>query len=108
MLPYPRGAVTDNTKPDAIFGNQACLFDRFEGLTELGLGLYLMPTEQMHDARTIDEIKPKALDLAPLPLPRGASGPLAFLPWATAPSTVGASRRIGAINTENYHRSAPF
>src|SRR5687767_1963727 len=62
----------------------------------------------MHDALTIKEIKPKALDLAPLPLPRGAPGPLASLPRPTASSTVGASRRVGAVNTEHHHGSAPF
>src|SRR5918992_4910889 len=108
MLPYPRGAVTDDTKPHAIFGNQVCFFDFFESLAELGLGLYLMPTEQMHDALTIDEIKPKALDLAPLPLPRGASGSPVSLPRPPTSSTVGASRRVGAINAEHHHRSAPF
>ena len=45
VFPYPGGAVTDDTKPDAIFGNQACLLDLFEGLTEFGFILYLMPTE---------------------------------------------------------------
>src|SRR5688572_13098553 len=108
MLPYPRGAVTDDTKPHAIFGNQVCFFDCFESLAELGLGLYLMPTEQMHDALTIDEIKPKAFDLAPLPLPPGSPNTLAFLSWATTSSTFGASRRVGAVNTEHHHRAAPF
>jgi hypothetical protein len=69
---------------------------------------YLLPTEQMNDALAIDQIKPKALDLAPLSLPRGSPGPLASLPWATTPSISGASRRVGAINTKNHHGSAPF
>ena len=108
MLPYPRGAIADHTKPHPIFGNQACLFDLLEGLTELGLILDLMPAQQMHNALAIDEIKPKALDLTPLPLPRGSPGPLASVPGATASSTVGASRRKGAVNAENHHGSAPF
>jgi hypothetical protein len=108
VLPYPRGAITDHTKSHAIFGNQARLFDLFEGLTELGLVLNLVPTQQMHDALAIDEIKPKAFDLAPLPLPRGAPGPLASLSWATAPSTFRAGRGKGAINAKNHHGSAPF
>src|ERR687890_567035 len=62
----------------------------------------------MHQALTIDEIKPKALDLAPLPLPRGSPGPLATLPRPPASSTFGASRRVGAINTKHHHRAAPF
>ncbi len=62
----------------------------------------------MHDALSIDEIKPKALHLTPLPLPLRASGPLTSLSWPTASSTLGASRGKGAIDTEHHHRPTPF
>ena len=61
----------------------------------------------MDNALTINEIKSKALDFAPLPLPRGSSGPLASLSWARTPHALRASRGIGSINVQHHDGSAP-
>src|SRR5215813_6615172 len=89
LFPNPRGPITDHTKPYLILWNQTRLFDLLEGLTKLSLGLYLVPAQEMDDALVIDQIKPKALGIALLAVPRGASGPRVPLPSLALPSAFG-------------------
>src|ERR671915_2634440 len=98
MFPYPRCSIADHTKPHAIFGNQPCVFDLFQGVAEVGLILPLMPTEQMHDAPLIDAIKAKASGIAPRPLPLRPLGPRALLTRATPSGALGARGPKRPIN----------
>src|SRR5436305_8319342 len=75
VFPNPRGPITDHTKPYLIVWNQPRLCDLLEGLTQLCLVLHLVPAQEMDYALVIDQRKPKALGIAPLAVPRGASGP---------------------------------
>jgi hypothetical protein len=83
------------------FRNHAGLFDLLEGLAQLLLVLYLMPTEHVDDALAIEQIKTKALGVTPLPPPPSALGALAPVPGTWLPGTVRSGRYIGAINTQD-------
>ena len=108
MFPYPRGPIAHHTKADVVFRNQACLFDLGEGLAQLGFILDLMPTEQMHDAPLIDEIKSKAFGITPCPLPLRALGPRAPLTRPAASSALGASGHKRPVNAQHHYRPPPF
>src|SRR6266446_586647 len=109
VFPYPRGAVGDHAQPHLVLRNQAGLFDLLERLAEFAFILHLMPTEQMHDAFAIHQIKAKALGVMPLTLPARSLRPMTSLPRATPASAVGTHRYIGPIHTQHSHRtpSAP-
>src|SRR5215468_4251142 len=47
VFPYPLGPITDDAEAHLLCRNHASLFHLLEGLTELLLILYLMPTEHM-------------------------------------------------------------
>jgi len=47
VFPYPLGPITDDAEAHLLFRNHASLFHLLEGLTELLLILYLMPTEHI-------------------------------------------------------------
>src|SRR5207249_9507994 len=76
MFPYPLGPITDNAQAHLLFRNHPGLFDLLEGLAELLLVLYLMPTEHMDNALAIKQIATKALGVTPLPPPPRALGAL--------------------------------
>src|SRR5215510_15952701 len=107
VLPNPRGPITDHTQPDLILWNQTRLFDLLEGLTQLCLGLYLVPAQEMDYALVIEQIKPKALGISPLAVPRGASGPRVPLPRLALPSAFGTRGHVRPINAQHQHRTAP-
>src|SRR5918992_526810 len=67
-----------------------------------------MPTEQMHDAPLIDEIKAKAFGIAPRPLPLRPLGPRALLTRATPSGALGARGPKRPINAEHDHGTAPL
>ena len=69
VLPNPRSPIADHTKSNLIFGYQGRFFDLLEGVTQLFLVLHLMPAQHMDNALVIDQIKPKALGIAPLATP---------------------------------------
>src|SRR5215470_11853862 len=107
VVPNPRGPITDHTKPYLILWNQPRLFDLLERRTELLLRLHLMPAHEMDDALVIDQIKPKALGLAPLTAPRGASGPRVPLPSLALPSAFGTRGHVRPIDAQHQHRPSP-
>src|SRR5215475_10740648 len=76
VFPEPLGPITDDAQAHLLFRNHAGLFDLLEGLTELLLILYLMPTEHMDDALAVKQIEAKALRIAPLSPPPRALGSL--------------------------------
>ena len=80
VFPNPRGPITNHTKPDLILWNHTRLFDLLESLAKLCLVLHLVPAQEMDYGFVIDQIKPKALGISPLAMPRGASGPRVPLP----------------------------
>src|SRR3954466_5592047 len=90
----PRGSITDHTKPSLILWNQPRLFALLEGRTKLCLVLHLVPAQEMDYALLIDEIKPKALGISPLAVPRGASGPRVTQPRLALPSAFGTRGHI--------------
>src|SRR5215510_6401383 len=106
MFPYPLGPITDDTQAHLRFRNHPGLFDLLEGLTELLLVLYLMPTEHMDDALAIKQIETKALGVTPLPPPPSTLGALAPLPCTWLPGTVRPCRHVGTINTQYQHGAA--
>src|SRR5262245_13437550 len=106
MFPYPLSPITDDAEAHLLFWNYTGLFHLLEGLTKLLLILYLMPTEHMDDALAIQQIKAKALRVAPLPPPPRPPGPLAPAPRAGLPGTVGTGRYIGPINAQHQDRPA--
>ena len=108
VFPYPRGSITYHTQTDLLLRNQPRFFYFRERRAQFGLILDLMPTQQMHDAPLINEIKPKAFRIAPGPCPLGALGPRASLTWTTTSCTLGASGHKRAINTQHHHRTTPF
>src|SRR5215217_43489 len=89
VLPNPRSPIADHTKSNLIFGYQARFFDLLEGVTQLFLVLHLMPAQHMDNALVIDQIKPKALGIAPLAVPCSASRPAVTLSLLALPRTFG-------------------
>src|SRR5882762_7619011 len=89
VLPHPRGPLTDHPKPSLILWQHPCLLDRREGRTTWCLVVPLVPAQERADALSIDARKPQALGLAPLAVPRGASGPRVTRPRLALPSAVG-------------------
>src|SRR5256885_8929750 len=79
MFPYPLGPITDNAQAHLLFRHHPGLFDLLEGLAELLLVLYLMPTEHMDDPIPIHQIKAKAFSIPPLAAPQRPLGPMAAL-----------------------------
>jgi hypothetical protein len=65
-----------------------------------------MPTQQMDDAIPIEEVKAKALRIAPLAAPQRALGPLPSPPRTVLPGAVGTRRDEGAIDPQYHHRPA--
>src|SRR5512134_1149272 len=108
MLPYPRGPIAHHTQADVVFRNHAGLFDLGEGFAQLGFILDLMPTEHMHDAPLIEEIKSKAFGIAPCPLPLRALGPRAPLTKPTASSALGARGHKRPVNAQHHDRPPPW
>src|SRR5215471_1198209 len=106
VLPNPRGPITDHTKPYLILWNQTRLCDLLEGLTKLCLVLPLVPAQEMDSALVIEQRKPKALGLAPLAVPRGASGPRVPLPRLALPSAFGTRGHIRPIDAQHHHWTA--
>src|SRR5262249_9170064 len=81
VFPDPLGPIGHHTQPDVVFGNQAGLFDLRTGLPALFLCVHLMPTQQMDDALTMEEIEAKPFGIAPLVAPASPSRPVTRLPW---------------------------
>src|SRR5262252_11028464 len=106
VFPNPRGPITNHTKPYLILWNQPRLFDLLESLAKLFLVLHLVPAQEMDDVLVIDQIKPKALGIAPLAVPRGASGPRVPLPRLALPSAFGTCGHVCPINAQHQHRTA--
>src|SRR5919202_1125858 len=106
VFPYPFGPITDDTQAHLLCRNHTGLFDLLEGRAELLFVLYLMPTEHMDDALTIEQREAKALGIAPLPPPPRALGSRAAAPLAGLPGTVGTGRHIGPINAQHQDRTA--
>ena len=106
VFPHPLRSIAHDTESHFFFRNHARFLDLFEGLAELRLILHLMPTQQMDDAITIDQIKTEALGVAPLTLPQRASGPLASLTRPAPPRMLRSCRHIGPINAQDQHRTA--
>src|SRR5215510_16069991 len=106
VLPEPRGAIADDTKPHVIFRDQARFFDLLQGLAQLRLILHLMPTEQMDNAVLIHQIKAKALGIAPLAAPRGPSGSRLTLPRAALPGAVRTRGYVRPIDAQHQDRTA--
>jgi hypothetical protein len=86
--------------------NQTRLFDLRKGLAQLLLVVHLMPAQEMDYALVIDQIEAKALGIAPLAVPRGASGPRVPLPRLALPSTFGTRGYVGPIDAQHQHRTA--
>src|SRR5262245_18880602 len=106
VFPDPLGPITDDAQAHLLCRNQAGFFDLLEGLAELRLILYLMPTEHMDDALTIQQIEAKPFrvtPLAPPPRPLGPRMPASLLGRASA---VGTRRHIGSIDAQHHHRAA--
>src|SRR5919206_879429 len=106
VFPYPLGPITDDAQAHLLCRNQACFFDLLEGLAELRLILHLMPTQHMDNALTIQQIKAKALGVAPLPPPPRPFGPRASWPLLGLSGAVGTRRHIGASDAQHHHRTA--
>ena len=83
--------------------NQTRLFDLLEGLAKLFLVLHLVPAQEMDYALVIDEIKPKALGISPLAMPRGASGPRVTLPRLALPGAFGTRGHVRPIDAQHHH-----
>jgi len=73
-----------------------------EGFAEFGFRLNLMPTQQMRDALAIDEIKPKPLDFAGLPLPSRSPCALTSLAWSTTAKKMMMLKRCAKLPTARY------
>jgi hypothetical protein len=56
VFPYPLCSIGHHTQPHVGFRDHAGLFDLCERLSALLLRLPLMPTQQMHDPVTIEQI----------------------------------------------------
>jgi hypothetical protein len=108
IFPYPGRSIANHAKSHLIFGNQAGFFDLFQSLTGFGLSLHLMPTEQMHNALPIDQIKAESLDLTPLAFPPRALGPMPPLTRPAPPGAVGSRGGIGPIDAQYDDGSAPL
>src|ERR671924_882285 len=106
VFPYPLGPITDDTQAHLLFRNHPGLFDLLEGRTELLFVLYLMPTEHMDDALTIEQVEAKALRIAPLSPPPRSLGSRAPAPLAGLPGPVRTGRHIGPINAQHQDRTA--
>src|SRR5215216_5542483 len=106
VFPYPLGPITDDAQAYLLFRNHAGLFELREGRAELLFVLYLMPTEHMDDALTIEQIEAKALGISPLAPPPRSPGPRAPAPLAGLPGTIGTGRHIGPINAQHQDRAA--
>src|SRR5262249_34229154 len=106
VFPNPRGPITHHTKPYLILWNQTRLFDLLESLAKLFLVLHLVPAQEMDYVLVIDQIKPKALGITPLAMPRGASGPRVTLPRLALPSAVGTRGHVRSIDAQHQHRTA--
>lgn len=87
-------------------GFRFCREPLLEGIAKLFLVLHLVPTQEMHNARVIDQIQPKALGIAPLTVSRGASGPRVTLPILALPRAVGTRGHIRPIDAQHQHRAA--
>src|SRR4029450_2511960 len=106
VLPNPRSPIADHTKSNLIFGYQARFFDLLEGVPQLFLVLHLMPAQHMDNALVIDQIKPKALGIAPLATPRGASPPRVPRPRWALPSPFGPRGHVPPIDAQPHPRPA--
>src|SRR5437764_3429897 len=106
VFPDPRGSIADDTKPHLIFRDQARFFDLLQGLAQLRLILHLMPTEYMDDALAIQQIKAKALGIAPLAAPRGPSGSRLTLPRAALPGAVRPRGHVRPVDAQHQDRTA--
>ena len=107
VFPYPRGPITDDTKPYLVFRNHARFFDLREGLAEVAFLLSLMPTQQMDDPIAIPQGKAETRGVSPLAAPRRPLGPRPPLTRTALPGALGARRHLGPINPQNHHRTAP-
>src|SRR5262245_66185594 len=103
MLPYPFRSIRHHTQPDFLSGNQARFFHLSERLAHVTFGLHLMPTQEVDDTVAIQEVKAKALGLAPLALPPRPPCSLARLTRTAAPSAVRPQRPIGSIDPQHQH-----
>src|SRR5919202_2448761 len=105
VFPYPLGPITDDTQAHLLFRNHTGLFDLLEGRAELLFVLYLMPTENMDDALTIEQVEAQALGIAPLPPPPRSLGSRAPAPLAGLPGTVRPGRHRGPIKAQHEDRT---
>src|SRR5215470_11325686 len=65
-----------------------------------------MPTEDMHDALAIEQVKTKPFGFAPLVVPACPSRPVPRLPRAASPSTLRPRGHKGPINAQHQDRTA--
>src|SRR5262249_24247655 len=98
VFPQPLGSIPDDTQPHGVLGNQPGVFDLLQRLAPIVVAVHLMPTEHMHEALAIEQVKATALRLTPLVAPPRPSGTMPCLAWATSPRTGRTHRDIRPIN----------
>src|SRR4029434_2667098 len=65
-----------------------------------------MPTEDMHDAFALEQVKTKPFGFAPLVAPLRPTGAVPRLPRAASPSTLRPRGHKGPINAQHQDRTA--
>jgi hypothetical protein len=65
-----------------------------------------MPTEDVHDALAIEQVKTKPLGFAPLVAPSRPTGTVPRLPRAASPRTLRTRWAVGPVNPQHQHRTA--
>src|SRR5262245_20037012 len=65
-----------------------------------------MPTENMHDALAIEQVKTKPLGFAPLVAPSRPTGAVPRLPRAASSRALRTRRDVGPVNPQHQHRTA--
>src|SRR6266568_3614514 len=73
-----------------------------EGVTQSLCILHLMPTEHLHDALAVQQIKPKLFGITPLAAPAGTLDALAFAAGPTPTGALWAHRDKSPIDSQPH------
>ena len=103
LLPDPFSSIAHHAQAHLPFGDQPRFLHLPQGLSHLGLGLYLMPAQHLDHSSLIYQIEPETFGFPPLPFPPGPSGTLALLTLAWPSRYFRTGGHMGSIQTQNQN-----
>src|SRR5262249_41584015 len=105
--PDPFGPVGHHTQSHLFLRNHTGGLDLRQGGKEVLVALDLVPTEEVDDPVLGDQIEPKPLGFAPLPLPAGTLGPHFLASRPAALRRLWPGRDVSPIDGQHHHWTPP-